>query len=117
MLMRLAYRGMAAFKQQVLRLLLRILAVSGALRKLPTGVHPNMQVLYNSRMFSHFALELYRTLLQVPRPTTSVRCSAAATSSTASVSPWSPSPSASSTPTSARESDRCWGHPYTTLPF
>ncbi|KAH7725680.1 HORMA domain-containing protein 1-like protein [Aphelenchoides avenae] len=46
---KLTYQGMEFFKKQVLELLLRIIAVAGALEKLPEGVVPSMQVLFYSR--------------------------------------------------------------------
>ncbi|KAH7702409.1 HORMA domain-containing protein 1-like isoform X1 [Aphelenchoides avenae] len=45
---KLTYRGMEFFKKQVLEPLLRIVAVAGALEKLPEGVVPSMQVLFYS---------------------------------------------------------------------
>ena len=50
--MKLAYRGIESFKTQVLELLLRIIAVAGALEKLPEGVVPSMQVFFYGRKFS-----------------------------------------------------------------
>ena len=58
-MVKIGYRGMDAFRTQVLSLLLRILEVTGALQKLPKGMVPKVQVLFDQRKLAESFVECF----------------------------------------------------------